>query len=356
MGGVLTSMCGIFNPAAAAGYITSIQQVSITIASSATTGTATITSVDTSKAYINWAGNTTAATSGAGTQDFPRVTLTNATTVTATRNTSTSAAVVVNVFVIEGTSNLIGSIQQGTITISSGTSNTATITSVDTSRSVVFYNGNTTTNGDYECTYDSGAVTLTNATTVTAYIGQTKNVTVGYVVVEFASAAISSVQRFTDAYTTSNSTDTKTITSVNTSRSIIAWGGNTALASDWDNFYGLQLTSSTNVNLVRSGTGTGSRAAYYTVVEFASGVINSIQRGSITIAGGSTSNTATITTINTAKSFLSLTGYATAYISFFARRRLPKLVLTNSTTITADRNQSDATLSNTPYYEAVEFT
>ena len=92
-------------------------------------------------------------------------------------------------------SSLIGSggikrIQQGTITVSSvsgdaASSNTATITSVNTAKAVCLPLGftmNSVGNG-------SARVSLTNATTVTANVenndSNTQTFTVGYVVVEF---------------------------------------------------------------------------------------------------------------------------------------------------------------------------
>lgn len=60
------------------------------------------------------------------------------------------------------------------------------------------------------------------------------------------------------------------------------------------------------------------------------GGIKSIQRGQIGCSGG-TSGTATITAVDTTKSRLSLTGYTTPDTN---ANSVPKLVLTNSTTVT----------------------
>lgn len=79
----------------------------------------------------------------------------------------------------------IKSVQRGVITLSMGVgSNTATITSVDTSKSMIFYLG---VAGDATATNNIEArVALTNATTVTATRdGTTNSSGVGYQVVEF---------------------------------------------------------------------------------------------------------------------------------------------------------------------------
>jgi hypothetical protein len=80
--------------------IKSIQRGTITIAASATTGTATISSVNTGKSVLHLLGWTQtyeqSATSGTHRYPrmFPRIALTDATTVTATRNSSDSAETV----------------------------------------------------------------------------------------------------------------------------------------------------------------------------------------------------------------------------------------------------------------------
>lgn len=78
----------------------------------------------------------------------------------------------------------VKSIQQGYIVISGGgpTSNTATITAVNTAKSICFFGGATTPEG-----VGGGArVTLTDATTVTATkLGTNYGAHVGYTVVEF---------------------------------------------------------------------------------------------------------------------------------------------------------------------------
>lgn len=67
--------------------------------------------------------------------------------------------------------------------------------------------------------------------------------------------------------------------------------------------------------------------------------VKSIQRGSLTIAGGTSSNTATVTSVVTGKSLLSKLGETE---STAATTGLARIVLTNGTTITATRGANPA--------------
>lgn len=79
--------------------------------------------------------------------------------------------------------------------------------------------------------------------------------------------------------------------------------------------------------------------------------VKSIQSGTIAIANASSSNTATISSVNTAKSVAFLTG-TTAGASNFAEANVG-LILTNATTVTAERATN--TGGATAYYTVVEF-
>lgn len=63
--------------------------------------------------------------------------------------------------------------------------------------------------------------------------------------------------------------------------------------------------------------------------------IKSLQRGTITIANASGSNTATVTAVDTSRSFINYLGASAAGTG--AGDAAVRLVLTNSTTITATR-------------------
>lgn len=89
-------------PAPSTNVINSIQYGTATISSGNTSGTATITSVDTSKAVLIMLGYTSDSASESPREYLIRITLTNATTVTATKNTAgTGITSVVSFVVVE---------------------------------------------------------------------------------------------------------------------------------------------------------------------------------------------------------------------------------------------------------------
>lgn len=67
-------------------------------------------------------------------------------------------------------------------------------------------------------------------------------------------------------------------------------------------------------------------------------VINSIQYGTVALTNGSTSATATITSVDTSKAVLINLGYTVSEDT--AKDALARLSLTNSTTVTATRGAS----------------
>src|SRR5882724_7037650 len=95
-------------------------------------------------------------------------------------------------------------------------------------------------------------------------------------------------------------------------------------------------------NFVSSGTGGGAS-------------INSIQQGVITIGSGALSATATISSVNTSRSFLSSVGFGTDSTSGFTADNMAYLTLTNATTLTATRGvNSESSILVIGYY-IVEF-
>lgn len=256
-------------------YVTNIQQGSITIGASSTSATATITSVDTTKSWIIYLGHICSLNADQNDRASVKLTFTNSTTITANRNTNDGATVnVVRFVVITAETHLVQSVQTGSIAVTASTAGTATISSVDLTRSAVFYLG--------ETGVDSGAIiarrhglTLTNATTVTATANSSTTASVGYVVVQFRATAINSIQQFNNAYTTANTTDNQTITAVVMANSMIAYGG---VISGGTGTYSHQLTTTTNVQHNRAAISTTTRTPRYAVIEFKPGVIRSIQR------------------------------------------------------------------------------
>jgi len=167
--------------------IKSIQRGTITLTSVAS-NTATITSVTTANAYVAYIGHRDSDTVGNNADNWTRLDLTNATTVTATR-AGTTGTVIVSFEVIEYYTGRLRSLQTVSISITNGnTSNTATLgtTLQSTAKAIIIWAGNSSS--PTAIAPDSGWVNLvlTNTTTVTATrTGSAGTVVVNATVVEF---------------------------------------------------------------------------------------------------------------------------------------------------------------------------
>lgn len=174
----------------ASALIKSIQRGTISL-SGATSGTATITSVVTANSVVRYLGD---SQSDPATDDVTffasRLALTNATTVTGSSIAgNASNTQIISYEVVEYFPGVLKSVQRGTVDMTTVTSKTATITSVDTTKSTVDHLG---FNSNWPATPAYGSVTrarwaLTNATTVTATVGNASNAScsLGYQVAEF---------------------------------------------------------------------------------------------------------------------------------------------------------------------------
>jgi hypothetical protein len=150
--------------------IKSIQYVNIVIATSNTSNTAAINAVDVNNSVIMFLGSLGSDTSAqSGSYHFGFLALTNATTVTATRmGASASYTCTVRGVVIEFYS--VTSKQSGSIALSTD-STTANITSVDTSKTLLFCCGvSSNDNVVIVSEHQQHTLMLTNATTITAAV------------------------------------------------------------------------------------------------------------------------------------------------------------------------------------------
>lgn len=333
-----------------------VQQVSITIANGATSGTATITTVGTG-AYIILQGQTTtdATTSLSA---VARVELTNPTTVTAVRNTASTDTVTVNADVIDGdTTNFVKTVQHVTTTITTfNTTANSTITAVTNNNTFLTYLGVSTASA-LTLTRVWNDVTL-SGTTLTATRGASlgQNI-VGSCVVELQAAALASnVQNITVGSAASGTTFSTTITSVTTTRTFLANCGaifTTSLTAARQEYGYFTLTGATtvtiDVNQAPSSTGNTYAAC---VVEVASALLaQNIQRGTISLTAA-TSNTATITSSPTAETMVNWLGNSTSEASITFDVANYKITQTNATTLTMTVNTSGTGVGS---YEAVDF-
>ena len=165
--------------------INSIQYGSITIEDTDLSDTATINSVDTSKAAVFFLGSH-------GSEDpihnnLARLVLTNATTVTAFRDHGLNGqSMTLNFCHIEFSTG-INSVQQNTVTIPGlQTQADQTITEVDPSKAILFFCGVTTVSAEFEWYPTHPRIVLLNSTTVRAGANQYPyDITVGVSVLEF---------------------------------------------------------------------------------------------------------------------------------------------------------------------------
>jgi hypothetical protein len=165
-------------------FVRSVQRGTIAVAAAALTGTATITTVGLTNSLLVFNGSQSDNSLDAMNKALTRVELTNATTVTATRNT-VGEIQTVSYEVIEFWPGVIKQVQRGTITMTTASSATATIDGVTMAKALVEALGFSQTNIDGASVILS-RLTLTNSTTVTANrTTGTGNVTIGYQVVEF---------------------------------------------------------------------------------------------------------------------------------------------------------------------------
>lgn len=158
------------------GIIKSIQQGSV--ATTAGTSTITINAVSTGDSVLLWSFDSTAIDDPQ--LAWPRIVFTNSTTITVTKTGADNGTVWVSV--IEFVPGILKSVQRGTITLTSA-SGTATITAVNTAKSVVNFLGQILGDGH---TRSWANVSLTNSTTVTGALGTfATNTTLGFEVWEF---------------------------------------------------------------------------------------------------------------------------------------------------------------------------
>ena len=169
-----------------------------------------------------------------------------------------------------GASSLIESIQYGVVSMSGAqASNTATITSVDLSRSVLIdLRQSNNWSGGTQPAYTSNTLALTNSTTVTAARQAAGGIalTAGFCVVTFLPGVFRSIQ---SGVVSGTGSPTVIITSVNTAKTMLfslGLSGDSGGRDDY--FYGYwQLTNATTLTLQRVSTGGSSMQAGWLALE-----------------------------------------------------------------------------------------
>ena len=339
-------------------YLESIQKVTVTIAASSATGTATITSVPTGTSFLVWVGlNSDAADADSG-PNLAYLELTNSTTITATRGNSAANALTVDCYVIESSVHLIDSIQTGVTTIAlSNTSAGTTVTSVDLTRSVACYLGNTSSRASSTFfSSDKGVVSLTAATTVTAARGfgsGTQTVDVSWQVIEFKAEVVAALSQETINISGTNTVDTHTITSVDLDNTITFWGGQASTSGNWaTSSTNAEITGATTITLTRTSTASATRYIRLATVQFIAGVLNSVQRGLADIVSTASTDDVTITAVTSAQTVVAQTGFSEGSGTTFSHI-LSITDLNTTTVVRSTRNGTTGAVG--PGFEVWEF-
>lgn len=168
--------------------IKSVQQFTIAL-TSVNSNTRTIVSVDVANSLLIYNGISIADASILGTENLIRLALTNATTVTATRQGSTNAGTRTVAFtVVEFYPGVLKSVQYDTVTLGASASGTKAITAVDVTKSVILPLGFESTNASsvtgQSAPWLRWALTSSVLVTATMDTGFT-NMTAGFCVAEF---------------------------------------------------------------------------------------------------------------------------------------------------------------------------
>jgi hypothetical protein len=339
-------------------YVNSVQHVTITIPVNVTSATATISAVG-SYAFILHDGFLATSSSNSSIS-FVRLELTDSTTVTAYRNSSSATqTTTVRCVVVDATSSLLASVQFGTVSIAaSSTSGTATISSTNSSYTAIHLLGINSSQTSLSYTGIEAVLSVSGTTvTATRLAASINTLDVEFVVLEFQSAACNqTIQSYQKSWTNSSTSTTQSITSVDVDNTILIYAGSNGNSTG--NAANTQqqavLTDGTTVTISTNSAGSISCQYNFFVVEFASGVLNSaVQRGTTTLTAVS-SNTSTISSVDTSKSIINLLHFTASQTSSNISNVQPHAALTNATTVTVARNGS--TNNVTASWEVAEFT
>ena len=162
---------------------------------------------------------------------------------------------------------------------------------------------------------------------------------------------------------TNTTSNTATINSVNTSNSILLYlgitndDGNESPPYE-ENLVRIDLTNSTTITAYVNTNSDNTLVVNFCVLEFDTDIVKSNQKGTITLdySGSELSDTVTVSSVNTNKSFLSWLGCTTDISNHGENSpssNLGRITLTNSTTITANRGYYYADLIIG--YQLIEF-
>lgn len=332
----------------AVSYITSVgvQHVQITISAGNSSATATISAVG-SRAFISFQGWSSTVTSVPA-NSLTRVTLTNSTTITATR-VGTTGRSIVNCTIVDATSDLVTSVQYGTVTlVATNTSNVAAISAVNPNTGTLHFLG-----------VSSADVTIVPATqiprlsyagttvTATVSVAVTSTMVVSFCMIEFNPLALqSNVQVFSISWSNAAVSTTQAIASVVSANTLLFRGGNstTNLTLYTTSLQRASLTNNTTITVTVNSAGADTNVYNVTVVEFIAAVFTQpVQRGTTTLTAVSTASTVVNSTVLARTSGLFLGSSNTGTTEARSRARVN---LGSTTSITTNRDSSTGNLTS----------
>ena len=328
-----------------------VQPFSITIPAGKTSASAYIGTVGLD-AFIVWSGENPSVANDPA-EDFAYLTLANPSTVTATRNTGTAGTVVISGYVIDAPSSLIASVQYGTVVIAgSASSGTATINSVNNSNAAIHLLGWATTNTTLSGINEYPVLSLSGTTVTAQRVGTTGTLTVGYVVVEFQTAALNqAVQNVSATSSTSATSYTATINSVNMNNAFTFYAGS-SIATETVNLATIKqlgfIFAATTLTVAVNTAAAYAKTYNCSVVEFVPGILQSpVQRGT-TLLAAVTSASTVLSSINENNSFSTYLGnMTTATTAVLNRAEGLSYLSSQSTGSPVIQNQGDYTSGGT---------
>ena len=335
--------------------IVSVQSFSITVTT--TSNTQTITAVTPATASIFYNGQTTNDSYAAGASmdlSAGMVVLTNGTTLTATKNTTGTYTCTVNGFIVDWNPGIVFSVQRGTVTMTTSTSQTQAITSITVNQSAVMYCGFNTTYGGAVMSYTWPQITITAANQVTAARGAAlNNVTVSYEVTTFQVGILNSPTQQVSGTMTGTSSGQTGITGVDSTYTLTWYGGQSGSFANNDaskrstccidssvpsGFFNFARTSSTD-NVTINGTVVELRYWHFK---------NAVYRSGISIASGNTTFDDNPPKGIDANTFFMYLGNTNSAVTTVSNSTLPALSI-NGNQARLSRNTSAANTCQSQY-------
>ncbi len=348
----------------AASLITGKQTFSIVVGdSSEASDTATITSVDQSLSIATLHWMRSAVLSDDLNDNYFSVELTNATTVTATRDLASTQAFTIIGEVLTFDPTFVKSVSHGTITMGLGDTTLASssFNLTKANCAVVYLGASCAITSDlYNRAHTTLSITGSDtAVTVTAVRGFASSViVVSFAIIEFESSAITSIQENKIDMIATETTQTASLTAVTAANTMSLWSGwqTSNTGSTYDSSVSrVQFDSTTQVSVDR-GTSTGTASGVITTVEFATSVFTSVERLQTTMGAGETTTDVTLgtTLTDTSTAFINYLGFSIAATADVAPNiHFATVEILNTTTIRIIRNTASAN-SLTVSYEVIQ--